>query len=384
MKRKIIYLDNAATTPVYKEVIEEMKKFYSEEYGNPSSLHALGEKSLEAMNSTREKLAKEINCKPWEIIFTSGTTESNNIAFFGLARSELGKKRKKIIISAIEHSSIFSICNALKKEGFEIKEIPVDKEGIADTNKLNNEVDDNTLLVSIMHVNNEIGVIQDIEKIGKLCKEKGVLFHSDCAQSFGKLNIDVKKMNIDSLSAGAHKIGGPKGIGILYICDSLVISPLIYGGGQERGLRGGTENVPAIIGFAVALDIAKKIDKNKVRKLRDYFISSLEKLGGRINGTREKRIFNNVNVSFHGIDADSLVIFLSERGIMCSSGSACESKKQKESKVLKAIGLNEKERRASVRFSLNENITKKEIYYVVSEVKKIIDRLRIQRTDLIV
>ncbi len=376
MAKKIIYLDNAATTPVYKEAVKEMERFYSEEYGNPSSLHALGEKALESANSTREKLAKEINCKPWEIIFTSGTTESNNMVFFGLTRSELGKKRKKIIISAIEHSSIFSICDALKKEGFEIVEIPVDKEGIVNTNKLNNEINDNTLLVSIMHVNNEIGVIQDMEKIGKLCKEKGVLFHSDCAQSFGKLNIDVGKMNIDSLSAGAHKIGGPKGIGILYIRDRIKISPLIYGGGQERGLRGGTENVAGIVGFVVALDIAKKIDENEVRKLRDYFISSLEKLDGRINGSKEKRIFNNVNVSFHGIDADSLVIFLSERGIMCSNGSACESKKQKESKVLKAIGLNEKEIRGSVRFSLNENISKKDIDYIIKETKEILNLLR--------
>lgn len=376
MKKKEIYLDNAATTCVDKKIIKEMSRFYSQEYGNPSSMHEMGERAFEAMNNARKKLADEINAKAHEIIFTSGNTESNNLAFFGLARSESGKKRKKIIISAIEHSSIFEICDALKKEGFFIVEIPVDKEGIVDIGNLINEIDSNTLLVSVMHVNNEIGVIQDISRIGEICREKKVYFHSDCAQSFGKLRIDVRKMNIDLLTASAHKIGGPRGIGLLYVRDGIKITPLIYGGGQERGLRGGTENVPAIIGFALALDLAKKINNKKINEIRDYFISSLEKLGGRINGSKEKRIFNNANVSFSGIDGENLVIFLSHKRIYASTGSACESKKQKESKVLREIGLSKKEINGSLRFSLDSGISRKYVDYVMGEIKKILKRFR--------
>jgi len=370
MGKKIIYLDNAATMPVYKEVVREMEKFYSMEYGNPSSIHEMGEKAQEAVNEARKKLALEINAKIHEVIFTSGSTESNNLAFFGLAQSILGKKKKKIIISVIEHSSIFEICDALKKEGFQIIEIPVNKEGILNISRLEKEIDDSVLLVSVIHVNNEIGVIQDIEKIGEVCKSKDVIFHTDCAQSFGKIKIDVEKMGIDLLSAGAHKIGGPKGIGFLYIRSGIELEPLIYGGGQERGLRGGTENVPGIIGFRKALDLIKKIDQIKIRKIRDYFFYEIEKIGGKINGSKDKRIYNNVNVSFSGVDGNSLVIFLSQKGIMCSAGSACDSKKQKESKVLREIGLNKKDILGSLRFGLDENITKRGIDFVVSEIKK--------------
>lgn len=374
-KNKIIYLDNAATMPVYKEVVNEMKKFHLMEYGNPSSTHEMGEKAQKVVNEARKKLALEINAKIHEVILTSGSTESNNLAFFGLARSMLGKK--KIIISTIEHSCIFEICDALKKDGFQIIEIPVDKEGILNIPRLEKEIDDSVLLVSIIHVNNEIGVIQDIEKIGEICKSKDVIFHSDCAQSFGKIKMDVQKMGIDLLSAGAHKIGGPKGIGFLYISSGIELEPLIYGGGQERGLRGGTENVPGIIGFGKALDLVKKVDQIKTRKMRDYFFDEIEKIGGKINGSKDKRIYNNVNVSFSGIDAEQLVIYLSQKGIMCSAGSSCDTKKQKESKVLREIGLSDKEMRGSVRMTLSERITKKDIDFVVSEIRKAFGRLRI-------
>ena len=374
MVKKKIYLDNAATTPVYKGVVKEMNKYYLERYGNPSSTHEFGEIALKAIQESRKKIASEIGAKPWEIIFTSGTTESNNMAFFGLAGEN--KKKKKIIISSIEHSSIFEICDILARNGYNVTEIPVNSEGILDIKSLEKEIYYNTLLVSIMHVNNEIGVIQDIERIGEICNKKGVLFHSDCAQSFGKLKIDVKKMNVDLLSAGAHKIGGPKGIGFLYIRDSLKIEPLIYGGGQERNLRGGTENVPGIAGFAKALEIVKGIDTKKIEKSRHYFISKLEELGGRVNGSKKDRIYNNINVSLSGIDGESLVIFLSLKGIYVSAGSACDSKKQKESKVLKAIGLNERERKGAVRISLNEDISRKDIDYVVEEIRKNVGKLR--------
>jgi len=371
-----IYLDNAATTRVEKKVVAEMKGYYLEEYGNPSSIHELGERALEAVNNARKVLSSEIGCKAWEIVFTSGSTESNNMAFFGITRGELGRRRKKIIVSVIEHSSIFEICDALKKKGFEIVEIGVDEKGILDWEKMEKEIDFDTLLVSVMHVNNEIGVIQDLRKIGKICKSKRVIFHSDAAQSFGKLKIDVNSMGIDLLSCGAHKIGGPKGIGFLYVREGVKILPLIYGGGQERGLRGGTENVPGIAGFAKAFELAKRVDWVEIGKVRDYFISGLEKMGGNINGSKEKRIWNNINVTFSGVDGESLVLALSDKGIYCSTGSACESRKKTEDRVLKAIGLKGREINGSLRFSLSEKISKKDIDLVLEELKKYLERKR--------
>ncbi len=373
---KIIYLDSAATTPMYKEVAKEMDKFYFESYGNPSSAHSLGDEAKEAMNNARKKLAEEIRAKAHEIVFTSGSTESNNFAFFGLVRAY--KNKKKIIISSIEHSSVFEICKALKKEGYTIIEIPVDNRGFINIDRLKNEIDNNTLLVSVMHVNNEIGVIQDIENIGRICRKNNVFFHSDCAQSFGKLDIHVKKMNIDLLTASAHKIGGPRGIGLLYAREGIDIYPLIQGGGQERGLRGGTENVPGIAGFAKALDIIKKTDKEKIKELRNYFIFELEKIRGRINGSKEKRIYNNINVSFSNMDGENLAAFLSHKKIYVSAGSACETKKRKESKVLRELGLNEKERSGSIRISLNEKISKRDIDYVIREIRNAVEKLNIK------
>jgi cysteine desulfurase len=372
MARKTIYLDSAATTRVDNAVVKEMEKYWLKEYGNASSVHEMGERALRAVGDTRGKMARAIGGRAEELIFTSGATESNNLAFFGLARSELGKKRKKIVISKIEHSSVFSICDALKREGFEICEIGVDRAGLIDIEGLEREIDSKTLLVSIIHVSNEIGVVQDIGKIGEICKKRGVIFHSDCAQSFGKLKIDVKAMGIDLLSAGAHKIHGPKGIGFLFIREGIKIEPIIYGGGQERGLRGGTENVPCIAGFGKALDRILKVDKEKIGKIRDYFIEGLERLGGKINGSKEKRIYNNISVRFPGADGESLVLALSDKMIMCSTGSACDSRKKEESRVLKSIGLNEKEMGGSLRFSLDSGIGKKEIDFVLRELGRIL------------
>ena len=372
MEKKIIYLDNAATTRVGKEVVAEMGKYYSEEYGNPSSIHALGEETRKAIDRARGEIAREIGARTGEIVFTSGTTESNNMALLGVAKSELGRKKRKIIVSAIEHSSIFEISSALKKEGFKIVEIPVNREGIVDIGRIGEEVDGDTLLVSVMHVNNEIGTIQDLGKIGRICRERGAYFHTDCAQSFGKLKIDVKGMGIDLLSAGAHKIGGPKGIGILYVREGVKIEPIIYGL-QERGLRGGTENVPGIMGFAKALEIMRGEDKNKIKEVRDYFVLGLEKIGGKINGSKKERIYNNVNVCFDGKDGEGIVLALSEKGVMCSTGSACESRKKSE-KVLRAIGLNEEESNGSLRFSLSSEVGKKDVDKVLRELKLILKR----------
>ncbi len=360
---KKIYLDNAATTKVYGKAIDEMNKYHIKFYGNPSSVHSFGEEAEKALNESRKKIALEISAKPWEVIFTSGTTESNNLAFFGLARKNPNKK--KILISSIEHSSIFEISSVLKNRGYKISEIPVNSEGFVDIGFIEKNIDEKTMLVSVIHGNNEIGVIQNLKAIGKICGNKGVCFHSDCAQSLGKEKIDVRSMNIDLLSAGAHKIHGPKGIGFLYLRDGIEIEPILYGGGQERELRGGTENIPAIIGFAKALEIVKRIDKEKINRLRNYFISELEKIGGRINGSKKERLYNNIHANFSKINGDLLVQYLSNKGIYASAGSACDSKKEKESRVLKAIGLNEKERNSSIRMSLNEDISKKDIDFIV-------------------
>ena len=366
---KIIYLDNSATTPVFKEVSAEIKKYLTAEYGNPSSEHELGEKAKLVLNESRKKLALEIGAKPNEIIFTSGGTESNNLAIFGILKAN--PQKKKIIISCIEHSSIKKPALELKKHGYEIIEINVNKEGLLNLEELEKNIDEKTLLVSIIHCNNEIGVLQDLKKIGELCKKKNVLFHTDAVQSFGKEKINVHESKIDLLSASAHKIGGPKGVGFLFVREGINIKPLFYGGEQERGLRPGTENLPSIAGFAKALEIIKKYDFEKIRQLRDYFILELEKMGGKLNGSKEKRAWNNVNVSFP-FDAERAIIKLSQKGIYCSTKSACLSKQKEESHVLKSICLNKKEIQGSIRFGLFVNTKKIEIDCVLKEIKNLL------------
>ena len=367
-----IYLDNAATTKVRKEVVSEMQKYMLEEYGNPSSQHELGIKAREAIDSARTKIVREIDAKLGEIYFTSGGTESNNLAIIGLAKANPGKKT--IIISSIEHPSIVEPCKYLEDQGYKIIKIRVNKEGIIDIDELEKLIktnSDDLLLVSIMQVNNIIGTIQPVEEIVNLCKEKRVLFHTDAVQSFGKLKIDVKKMNIDLLSASGHKINGPKGVGFLYIRAGIKINPLVYGGGQEKGLRNGTENVPGIVGMARALELQKKINKEKIRKVRDLLINELENIGGKINGSKKMRIYNNINVSFP-VDAGNLVAYLSNKGIYVSTGSACESKKEREDETLKAIGLNKKRMDGSIRITLNEEINVEDLDRIVREIEKMI------------
>lgn len=368
---KTIYLDNASTTRVSDEVVKAMMPYFSDKYGNPSSTHTFGEEARRAIDDSRKLIANEINAKPGEIVFTSGATESNNIIIQGVSKL---KGKGKIIISSIEHSSVYETCKALKKWGYIIAEIPVDKNGILDINRLEEEIDKNTILVSIMHVNNEIGTINDISMIGKICRDKGVLFHCDCAQSFGKLKIDVRNMNIDFLSGSAHKIGGPKGIGFLYYREGVKIEPIFYGGGQEKGLRSGTENVPGIIGLSKALEMSKKTDKNKIKKLRDKLFVELGKIGAKINGDLNHRLYNNVHFSLN-LNADSLVSYLSENGIMCSTKSACLDKND-ESRVLKNIGLNKKEINGSVRIVVNEDNSEKDIEVLINSIKEYIDKFK--------
>lgn len=375
MVNKIIYFDNAATTPVYPAVIEEMKKYMLSgfgEYGNPSSAHSLGEKAEKNIQEAKKTIAKVLGCKAWEIIFTSSGTEANNLALQGVAKANPDKK--KIIISKIEHSSIYELCMEMKKYGYEIVEISVDNEGLIDFDELERKIDDSTLIVSIMHANNEIGIIQNIKKIGELCRKKGILFHTDAVQSFCKENIEINSMKVDLLSASGHKIGASKGIGFLYVKEGTKIEPIIIGGNQENSLRAGTQNVPAIMGFAKTISIIGKVDKEKIRELRDYFISKLENIGGKINGSKEKRLCNNIDVSFSGTDNDSMLIKLSEKGIMCSTRSACTSKQKKENRILSALGLKKEEIEGALRFSLNEFNTKKEIDIAVKELKKIVSK----------
>ena len=364
---KEIYLDNSATTRINPVVVKSMEEVFLRTYGNPSSLHKLGEESLNSINIARKKFAKEIGAKSHEIVFTSCGTESNNLAIQGLARANPTKR--KIIISSIEHPSITETCKFMKSQSYEIVEIPVDKEGILDTLLLEKEIDKDTLLVSLIHVNNLFGTIQDLKKIGKICKKKKVYFHTDAVQGFGKINLNVRDMNIDLLSASAHKIGGPKGIGFLYFREEIKIDPLIFGGGQERNLRSGTENVSGIIGFAKALELERKVDKKKIKNIRDEFIELLETLGGKINGSKEKRSFDNIHVSFEKISSEKLVYHLSEKKIYASVGSACDTKKKTERKILKSIEMDEKSINGSIRFTLSDKTNKRDVRKVIKEIK---------------
>lgn len=368
--KKIVYLDNSATTPVFKEVAEEIQNYLLKEYGNPSSEHELGERAQKVLTEARKNLSFEIGAKPHELIFTSGGTESNNLALFGISKANT--KKRKIIISSIEHSSVIKPAEELKKQGYKIELINVNKEGIIDFKDLENKIDKNTLLVSVIHGNNEIGVLQDLKKIGEICKKNDALFHTDAVQSFGKERINVREFHIDLLSASAHKIGGPKGVGFLFIKEDLNIKPLFYGGEQERELRPGTENVPCIAGFSKALETIKKYNFQKIKELRDFFIFELEKMGGKINGSKEKRLWNNINVSFP-FNAERALLKLSQKGIYCSTKSACLSKQKEESYVLKSIGLSKKEILGSLRFTLFVDTKEEDIKSLLKEIKSILE-----------
>ena len=363
---KPLYLDAASTTPVFPAVVKAMMPFFSQTYGNPSSPHTLGEQALKALNDARTRLARELHAKPQEIIFTSGATESNNLALFGLAHHS---KKKKIIVSSIEHASMRAPCDYLRSWGYTIVTLPVNSEGFVDCARLEKEIDDATLLVSVMHANNVVGTLQDIGTIGKLCRKKNILFHTDAAQSFGKHAIDVRAMNVDLLSASAHKIGGPKGVGLLYVREGINLGTVMFGGGQERGIRSGTENVAGAVGFATAIAEVKKKDWKKISRCRDTLMQELEKMGGVVNGSRVYRLANNVHVSFPPVDSEMLVTRLSQKGIYVSTGSACESRGDKEDYVLRALGLGKKEIEGSIRISLWDALSQNEIKQTVNKIK---------------
>ena len=366
---KQIYLDHAATTPIEDEVLEVMEPYFNKKYGNASSLHSKGRTAKKTLDNARKKFASELNADFKEIIFTSGGTESDNMAIKGI----VGKK-DHVITSKIEHHAVLHACKDSKAE---VTKLNVDKNGFADLEDLKNKIKENTKLVSIMHANNEIGTIQDIKKIGKTCKENNILFHTDAVQSFGKLNIDVKKMNIDLLSASAHKIYGPKGIGLLYKNRDVKLNPLISGGGHEFGVRSGTENIPGIVGFSKALELSKKEDKEKIKKLRNYLIDELLKIeNSKLNGPKDKRLYNNVNVIFKYIEGEALILKLDDDGICASTGSACSTKSLEPSHVLTSIGLRKQDAHGSLRLTLGRHNTKKEIDYTVKKIKKRVKELR--------
>ena len=373
--KKIIYLDNAATTPVDSEVAKVANEFMTKNYGNASTLYRLGREARKRVESAREKIAKFISVSSEEIFFTSGGTESDNLAIMGIALANPDKKH--IITSVIEHPAVMETCRQMEKQGYQVDCIPVDKEGIVNVEEIRTKIREDTLIVSVMHVNNEIGTIQPIEEIAEICRLRKVFFHTDAVQSFGKLKIDASK--IDLLSASGHKINAPKGIGFLYIRKGVNIHPIMHGGGQEKKIRSGTENISGIVALGKAVELAGKRmkDMSKIKRFQVKLINELLKIKGtRLNGSREKRIFNNVNISFDDAEGEAIVLLLDEKGICCSTGSACSSNSLKPSAVLKAIGLGDVEAHGSLRISLGWQNTDKEVNYAIKEIKKAVENLR--------
>jgi len=334
---------------------------------------------LKVVYESRRKVAEYLNCEPNEIIFTASGTESDNLAVLGYARKNKNK-RKHIIVSNIEHPAVHNCALQLKKEGFDVTFLEVDKEGLIDLAKLKRAIRKDTILVSIMYANNEIGVIQDISAIGKLCHEHKIIFHTDACQAVQYLDIDVKKLNVDLMSLNGSKINGPKGIGVLYLKKGVEVEPIIYGGEQEFGLRSGTENVPLIVGFTKALEIARKnVDKNieHVKKLSTRLINGLLKIEEtKLNGSRDKRLPNNVNISFLNIEGESIILMLNEEGICVSTGSACSSKSLEPSRIIIALGVPHEVAHSSIRFTLNNFNTEKEVDFVIEKITEIVKKLR--------
>jgi len=374
---KEIYLDNAATTRVDEKVEKEMRPYLKEKYGNPSSLHLKGEEAKRGLDWARMIIAKEIGAKFNEIIFTGSGTEANNFALKGLFFKNYPNKNH-IIITKIEHDSILNTCKWLEKHGASISYLDVNSGGFVDLNQLENSITEKTILVSIIHGNNEIGTIQDLKSIGDICKKNKVLFHTDACQSFTKVPIDVKKSGVDLMTINAHKIHGPKGVGAIYIREGVKIDPLLHGGGQEFKLRSSTENMIGIIGFGMAVKIASNSDIKKMKILRNYFISEILKIPDtQLNGASgDKRLCNNINISFKNIEGESTGSFLNVKGIFTSTGSACSSKSLEPSHVLLSLGLSPLEANSSVRFSISKYTTKQELDYAVKELKKVVERLR--------
>ena len=377
---KIIYLDNAATTKTAKEAVDAMLPFFTEHYGNASSIYSLGAESKKAMTQAREIIAESIGATPAEIYFTAGGSESDNWALVATAEA-YASKGKHIITSRIEHHAILHTCDYLKTRGYEITYVDVDENGVIKLDELKKAIRPDTILISVMFANNEIGTIQPIKEIGEIAKEHGILFHTDAVQAYGHVPINVDEDHIDMLSTSGHKINGPKGIGFLYIRKGIKIRSFVHGGQQERSRRAGTENIPGIVGYGAAVKRAFESLTERMKKeteLRDYLIERIEKEIPYcwLNGDRVKRLPNNVNFSFQFIEGESLLIMLDMKGICASSGSACTSGSLDPSHVLLAIGLPHEIAHGSLRLTLSEENTKEEIDYVVDSIKEIVNKLR--------
>lgn len=376
----MIYLDNAATTKTAPEVVDAMLPYFTRYYGNASTIYALGSESKKAVNNARSIIAESLGAGTEEIYFTAGGSESDNWAIKAAAEA-CSSKGKHIITTKIEHHAVLHTCQYLEKNGYEVTYLDVDKDGLVDPEAVKAAIRPDTILISIIFANNEIGTIEPIGEIGAIAKEKGVWFHTDAVQAFGQIPINVDELNIDMLSASGHKLNGPKGIGFLYIRKGVKIRSFVHGGAQERSRRAGTENVPGIVGLGVAVERAMRIMAEKDQKetvLRDYLIGRIESEIPycRLNGHRTKRLPGNVNFSFQYIEGESMLIMLDGKGICASSGSACTSGSLDPSHVLLAIGLKHEDAHGSLRLTLSEETTKEELDTVVEELKAIVARLR--------
>lgn len=377
---KVIYFDNAATTGVRPEVFEAMKPYFVQNFGNPSSIYKIARENKKAVDASREKIAKAINANANEIYFTAGGSESDNWAIKGIAES-YSNKGKHIITLSIEHHAVLHTCQFLETKGFEVTYLPVDSEGIVDLEELKKAIRKDTILISVMFANNEIGSVQPIAEIGKIAHENGIIFHTDAVQAAGHLPIDVEAMNIDLLSMSSHKFYGPKGIGALYIRKKIKITPLIHGGAQERNRRAGTENVAGIVGMGLALELITNELEEETKRLtylRDKAIDGILSAipYARLNGPRDKRLPGNVNISFEFVEGESILLLLDMKGICASSGSACTSGSLDPSHVLLAIGLPHEKAHGSLRISLGMFNTEEEVDYLLKELPPIIERMR--------
>ena len=380
---KIRYFDHAATTPVREEVIKEMLPYFGVEYGNASVMYSLGRNAKKAMSNARRRVAEAINCKTDEIYFTSCGSESDNLAIKGFAYANKDKGNH-IITSKIEHHAVLDTCKTLERQGFKVTYLDVDEKGIVDLNQLANSISKDTILITIMFANNEIGTIQPIREIGKIAKQNNIVFHTDAVQAIGNVKIDVRDLNIDMLSLSGHKFYAPKGVGALYIKDGINFEKLQDGGEQEKNKRAGTENVAEIVGLGKAIElIYSEFDEynKKLRELRDYYISEVKNNidGIKINGDLENRLAGNANISFENVDGSELLFKLDEQGICASAGSACSTQNPMPSHVLTAIGLEQELANSTLRVSIGKDNTKEDVDYLVSALKNIINEIRVNK-----
>lgn len=377
---EIRYFDNAATTKVKEEVLKEMFPYFSVKYGNPSSMYSIGRSSRRAIETARKRVAELINCKPKEIYFTSCGSESDNMALKGIAYANK-EKGNHIITSKIEHPAILNSCKTLEKQGYRITYLNVDEEGNIDISELENSINEDTILISIMFANNEIGTIEPIEQISKIAKKHNIIFHTDAVQACGNIKIDVKDMGIDMLSLSGHKINAPKGVGALYVREGIEFDRFLDGGHQEKNKRAGTENVAEIVGLGKACEIAKnnlESHINKLKELRDFYINQVEEKieNIKLNGPRDNRLPGNANISFKGVNGSELLLKLDEKGICASAGSACSTGSNSPSHVLTSIGLDSKMADGTLRVTFCEENSKEDVEYLVENLEDIVTELR--------